>query len=170
MIGSIALLSVLLISQTAPVPYANAFAPDPAGSWHQVEMGGKTALVWGTKDANGWVRFVPNAQPPSPPVESPEESTATLTGRPFYQTNGVSADKLATDSRVVRASDPETLQMVMESNAKPCNPFDDPPDWPTPGLFSGLMGGIERGVWLAVAAIVALVAVVVFMQGRRPSS
>lgn len=169
--STVLLLAGMLIAQAGEKPLSNRFPPDPGGSWHKVFINGQSLTVWGRKNEKGIVNWFPDSQPPLPlidqpplPVKKPEADRSTPTGRPKFETNGVQAEKLATD-RVIRASDPETLRMVMESVEKPCKP-DRPSDAPVPekGPLAEIKDAIERGILIAVGVVLILVAGVIVLR------
>lgn len=172
MIASLLVAAALSVGQ---VPAAREWLEiaGPAGS---------VQYVWGWR-AGDRVRWFPDEQPrgvPSaerPPVAEPgpapppAETFRRPTARPLDY--GVRADKLASDNRVLRASDPETLAQVkaavhehvdFEGRRKPCpGPNCEPERNKAPGTADAS----PNLPLYAVAGVLVLLALALLVFGRK---
>lgn len=156
-----ALVLALAVAAQAPEPELPAPAP------HRVHVDGPAVYwVWGVKLPNGHVRPVEYSAPAAP-------------ARPSFETNGVVAEKLADDGRMIRASDPATMiqaqQVIEQSRRKPPEPPSKPclPDLPelardaaSAWLWSEM---VKYYIPAFLLTLLALVSFGLALRLRRPS-
>ena len=109
-------------------------------------------------------------QPPIiPPGLTPVHPSPQSDGGPVTRNYGIAIDKLASDTRTIRASDPETLDRVIEqARKKPSCPDDDSDKDPAPAFVPPPSGNGDL-IAYGVACALGIAAAVVLMTNKNAS-
>lgn len=177
-ISMLSLVAAVLIAQAVPQPAAER-------SWHWIKFFGQTVQVYGAELPDGRIRYwdidksriAPSVkerdatdQPPIiPPGLTPVHPSPQSDGGPVTRNYGIAIDKLASDTRTIRASDPETLDRVIEqARKKPSCPDDDSDKDPAPAFVPPPSGNGDL-IAYGVACALGIAAAVVLMTNKNAS-
>jgi hypothetical protein len=154
-----------------------AYGPD--WKWQTVNFFGQSVWVYGEQRDDGKIRYkradvdrlIAPAELERRREASEAESEAKRKEAPPAALNyGVSVEQMATDGRIIRASDPETLAEVAAEaeKRKPCP--DDSGGECRLGIVEKAENAIEKLIAYGVAAALVIAAAVVFFRSPRPPS